>query len=172
MKTYVLCPANYHFCEEQHQCFEGIWEVVHEKEKLEWTLHGALRSTTAHLNGPREFSTDVYSRYPSKKVYFSPPQNDIAMFHLTVINSFTIWRTGVLRSFLYFLVTVLYDNFLFSVLMLYGEMPCHLPTHVIGFIHHFFIDAQPDFKAKANKVIFPSVYFLNPLNDTLLDDIQ
>ncbi len=27
------------FCEEQHQCFEGIWEVVNEKEKLEWTLH-------------------------------------------------------------------------------------------------------------------------------------
>ncbi len=25
------------FCEEQHQCFEGIWEVFHEKKKLEWT---------------------------------------------------------------------------------------------------------------------------------------
>ncbi len=44
------------FCEEQHQCFEGIWEVVHEKENLEWTLHGALRSTTAHYTPLSRFS--------------------------------------------------------------------------------------------------------------------
>ncbi len=65
------------FCKEQHQYFEGIWEVVHEKEKLEWTLYGALQSTTAHWNGPREFSTDVYSLDPFGKVYFNPPYNDI-----------------------------------------------------------------------------------------------
>ncbi len=57
------------FCEEQHQYFEGIWEVVHEKEKLEWTLHGALRTTTAHWNGPWEFSTDVYSQtHPARYI--------------------------------------------------------------------------------------------------------
>ncbi len=78
----------------------------------------------------------------------------------------------MLRSFLNFLVTVLYANFLFSVLMLYGEMPCHLPTHVFGYIRHFLIDAQPDFEAKANKMIFPRVYFLKPFNVTHLDNIQ
>ncbi len=67
---------------------------------------------------------------------------------------------------------MLYANILFSILMLYGEIPCHLPTHVIDYIRHFFIDAQPDFKAKVNKVIFPRVYFLNPFNVAQLDDIQ
>ncbi len=67
---------------------------------------------------------------------------------------------------------MLYANFLFSVLMLYGGMPCYLPTHVIGYIRHFFIDAQPDFKAKASKVIFSRVYFLKPFNVSHLDDAQ
>ncbi len=37
---------------EQRQCFEGIWGVVHEKDKQEWAYHGALRNTSVHWNGP------------------------------------------------------------------------------------------------------------------------
>ncbi len=46
---HVLCPPSYHFDiirTEQFQCFEGIWEVVHKKEKREWTYHGP------HWSGP------------------------------------------------------------------------------------------------------------------------
>ncbi len=43
MKVNVLCPPSYQFDiirEEQRQCFEGIREVVHAKEKQEWAYHG------------------------------------------------------------------------------------------------------------------------------------
>ncbi len=88
MKVHVLCPPSYQFDiirKEQRQCFEEIWEVVHEKKKQKWVNHGALRNTTAHWNGPRVFSTDVYSRDPSRKVCFNPPHDDITKtegFHL------------------------------------------------------------------------------------------
>ncbi len=63
--------------QEQRQCFECIWEVVHENEKQNWAYHGALVNTTVHLNGSREFFTDVYSRDPSRKLCFDPPHDDI-----------------------------------------------------------------------------------------------
>ncbi len=62
---------------DQRQCFEGIWEVVHYKEKQEWAYHGDLRNITAHWSGSREFSTDVHSRDPSRRVCFNSPHGDI-----------------------------------------------------------------------------------------------
>ncbi len=60
----VLCPPSFHFDiirTEQFQCFEGIWEVVHKKEKQEWTYHGAVWKQEwtyrgPHWSGPREFT--------------------------------------------------------------------------------------------------------------------
>ncbi len=58
VKVHTLSPRSYHFeiiCKEQRHCFDLIWEVVHEKEKQEWAYDGALRNTTMHWNGFREF---------------------------------------------------------------------------------------------------------------------
>ncbi len=80
MKVHVPGPLSHHFDitrTEQRQCFEDIWEVVHEKEKQEWAYHGALRDITAHWNGPRVLSTDLHPRDPSRKIYFIPPYDDI-----------------------------------------------------------------------------------------------
>ncbi len=76
MRIHVLCPPSRHFGIIR-QCFEDIWEVVHEKEKQEWVYHGALQHTTVHWNGPRAFSTDVYSRDPIRKVCFNLTHDDI-----------------------------------------------------------------------------------------------
>ncbi len=70
VRVRILCPRSYYFDisrQEQRQCFECIWEVIHEKGKQKWAYHGALGNTTAHWNGSREFSTDVYSRESYKK---------------------------------------------------------------------------------------------------------
>ncbi len=78
--VHVLDPPTRHFDiihQDQRQCFEGIYEVVHEKEKQEWAYHGILRDTSAHWNGSRGFSTDVYSRDPTRKVCFNSPHDDI-----------------------------------------------------------------------------------------------
>ncbi len=69
MLVHVPGPPSHHFDiirKEQRQCFEDIWEVVHEKVKQEWAYHGALRDTTVHWKGPRLFSTDMFSRDPPK----------------------------------------------------------------------------------------------------------
>ncbi len=62
---------------EQRQSFQGIWEVVDEKEERDMGYPGALRNITAHWNAPLEFAVDRYSRDPSSKVWFKPPQDDI-----------------------------------------------------------------------------------------------
>ncbi len=80
VKVHVLCPPSHHFDiirKEQRQCFEDIWDVVHEKEKLEWAYQGALRNTTVHWNSPRVLSIDLYSRDPSRRVCFNPLCGDI-----------------------------------------------------------------------------------------------
>ncbi len=78
--TNLLCPPCYQFDiirKEQRQCFEGIWKVVHKTGKQEWAYHGAPQDTPVHWNGRRVFSTKVYSRGPSRKVCFNPPDDDI-----------------------------------------------------------------------------------------------
>ncbi len=80
MKVRALSPPGHHFDiirKELRQCFEDIWEVVHEKERQECAYHGALRNTTVHWNGPRVFCTDVYSRDPTRKVCFNTTHDDI-----------------------------------------------------------------------------------------------
>ncbi len=52
-------------------------EAVQEKEKEEWAFHGALRNTTAHWKGSREFSTDTYSWEPSSLVCLNPTHDNI-----------------------------------------------------------------------------------------------
>ncbi len=42
-----------------------------------WAYHGTLQNTTVHCNGPRQFSTNVYSWDLSSKVCCNPPQDDI-----------------------------------------------------------------------------------------------
>ncbi len=73
MKVYVHFQSIYHFDiirKEQCQCCEGIWEVAYETEKHGMSLKRILRSTTAQLNEPRGFSTDVHSREPLSYVRY------------------------------------------------------------------------------------------------------
>ncbi len=70
MNVHVLCPPRYYFDiihKEQHQRFEGIWEVVHEKEYEEWADYGVLRSTTVSISQKSE-SYDSQSRLLWEKV--------------------------------------------------------------------------------------------------------